>query len=283
MQLDRLQGSIVALVTPFLEDGHIDESSFIALIRHHSTHKTQGLVVGGTTGEGALLSDDEFFHLVHVAVREAGPYMTVIANTGTCSTYETIARTQRAQDMGVHACMVITPYYVKPSQDGLLAHFEAVHDATNVPIILYNVPSRTGVDLKPETVAKLACKPRIVALKDATADVTRLIPGIIHLSGDDATNLDHMCHGGVGAISVTANVAPCELARFYAHKELHLHKQLMPLHQALFCTTNPAPVKYALSLLGLCGPTTRLPLVPLSEAEKSIVHQALSKTLSLCY
>jgi 4-hydroxy-tetrahydrodipicolinate synthase len=290
LDLARLRGSIPALVTPF-RDGRVDIKAFEAFVEWQIAEGSHGLVPCGTTGESPTLSEDEFAAVVGAAVKIAQGRVPVIAGTGSNSTAHAIEMTQLAQKLGADAALVVTPYYNRPTQDGLYLHFEAIAKATRLPILLYNVPKRTSVDISVDTVARLAKIPNIVGIKDATADVSRVTQQraasgsmFALISGEDGTALGFNAHGGVGCISVTANVAPRFCSQFqiacakgdYATAR-ELHERLMPLHDTLFCETSPSPVKYAASLLGKCEKTVRLPLAPLSESSKAKVRAAMTK------
>ncbi|MEL6279279.1 MAG: 4-hydroxy-tetrahydrodipicolinate synthase [Pseudomonadota bacterium] len=285
----RFQGSIVALVTPF-KDGSVDKPALKSLVEWHIAEGTHGIVPVGTTGESPTLSHDEHEEVVAETIEAAGGRIPIIAGTGSNNTVEAIRFTQHAAQAGADAALVVVPYYNKPTQDGLYEHFRAVHDSAEIPIILYNVPGRTVADISVETVARLAKLPRIVGIKDATADLTRpsftrLEAGadFIQLSGEDGTALGFNAHGGVGAISVTANVAPRLCAEFqeatlkgdYA-RALELQDRLMPLHKALFAESSPAPTKFALSVLGKCSDEVRAPLLPATPACQTLVRDAMT-------
>lgn len=281
-------GSIVALITPF-ENGAVDEEAYRALIEWHIEQGTDGLVPCGTTGESPTLSHDEHKHVVELCVRTAAGRVPVIAGTGSNATDEAIELTRHAKQVGADAALVVTPYYNKPTQEGLYQHYRAIHDSVELPIIIYNIPARCVVDMTVETMARLAKLPNIVGVKDATQDLARPIrtriaigPDFCQLSGEDGTLLPFLAAGGHGCISVTANVAPAlcaDVQRAWRQGEVAtaqgLHDRLMPLHGALFCETSPAPVKYAASLLGKCRSDVRLPLVGISEASKETVRQAM--------
>jgi 4-hydroxy-tetrahydrodipicolinate synthase len=286
--LARFRGSIPAVVTPF-RDGKVDLKAFEAFLEWQLSEGTTGFVPCGTTGESPNLSEDEFEAVVSAAVKIAKGKVPVIAGTGSNSTQHAIETTQLAQKLGAAAALVVTPYYNRPTQEGLYLHFRAIAEATRLPIFIYNIPGRSAVDMTVDTMARLARLPNVVGVKDATANLQRATqqrlacgPDFVQLSGDDGTALGFNVHGGVGCISVTANVAPRLCADFqeacragnYA-KARDLHERLMPLHEELFCETSPAPVKYALSVLGKCEPHCRLPLAPLSEASKARVRAAL--------
>ena len=283
------KGSIPALITPF-RDGKVDEAAFRKIIEWHIREGSDAVVPVGTTGESPTLSHDEHKLVVEIAVETVAGRIPVIAGTGSNSTDEAIQLTRHAETAGADAALVVVPYYNKPTQDGLYAHFKAVASAVGLPIFIYNVPSRTVTNIALETIDRLASDcPNIVGIKDATADLTRpsrqrQLTGkkFIQLSGEDGTALGFNAHGGTGCISVTANVAPRLCAEFqeatlkgdYA-KALRLQDRLMPLHTALFVETSPAPVKYAASLLDLCLPDIRLPLVPAGQATKKQVRDAM--------
>jgi len=282
------KGSIPALITPF-RDGAFDEDAFRSLIDWHVEQGTNGLVPCGTTGESPTLDHAEHRRVVEVCIDAAAGRIPVIAGTGSNSTAEAIDLTRHAKQAGADAALVVTPYYNKPTQEGLYQHFKAVQDATDIPILVYNVPPRSAVDMTVETMGRLARLPNIVGVKDATQDLTRPImtrlaigPDFCQLSGEDGTVLPFLAAGGHGCISVTANVAPAlcvEVHRAWRDgnvaKAAALNDRLMPLHKALFCETSPSPVKYAASLLGKCSPEMRLPLVEISETSKDIVKRAM--------
>lgn len=290
LDLARLHGSIPALITPF-RDGRVDIKAFESFVEWQIAEGSHGLVPCGTTGESPTLTEDEFAAVVGAAVKIAKGRVPVIAGTGSNSTAHAIELTQLAQKLGADAALVVTPYYNRPTQDGLYLHFEAIAKATRLPILLYNVPKRTSVDIMPDTMGRLAKIANIVGVKDATADVSRATqqraacgPKFILISGEDGTALGFNAHGGVGCISVTANIAPRLCAQFqtacakgdYATAR-ELHERLMPLHDTLFCETSPAPVKYAASLLAKSDEFCRLPLAPLSETSKAKVRAAMTK------
>ena len=282
------KGSIVALLTPF-RNGRVDEKAFQALCEWQIAEGTHGLVPCGTTGETPTLSHEEHKRVIDLCVEVAGKRVPVIAGTGSNATAEAAELTAYAKKAGVDAVLIQMPYYNRPTQEGLYAHCKAIHDAVDIPIVLYNVPSRSAVDLSQDTLAKLGHLPRIVGIKDATGNIarisaTRLMLGdtFAQLSGEDATALAVLAHGGHGCISVTANVAPRLCAEFqdawFAGKPkqcLNIQDRLMPLHTALFLETNPAPVKYAASLLDLCTDEVRLPLVGLKPETRKKVRTAM--------
>ncbi|PWC52815.1 4-hydroxy-tetrahydrodipicolinate synthase [Azospirillum sp. TSO22-1] len=283
-------GSIVALLTPF-KNGKVDEAAFQSFVEWQVAEGTHALVPCGTTGESPTLSHEEHDRVVELCIEATGGKVPVIAGTGSNSTDEAIRLTQHAKKAGAQAALVVTPYYNKPSQEGLYQHFKAIHDQADLPIIIYNIPGRSVVDMSVATMARLAKLPNIVGVKDATADLARPLrtrvaigPEFCQLSGEDATVTAFLAQGGVGCISVTANVAPRLCAELhnawrrgdYATVE-RIRDQLMPLHDAMFVETSPAPVKYAASLLGKCTPDVRLPLVPASDAAREAVREAMTK------
>ena len=282
-------GSIVALVTPF-RNRRIDERAFQDLVAWHVAQGSHGLVPVGTTGESPTLSHAEHERVVELCIEAVARRRPVIAGTGSNATEEAISLTRHAARVGADAALIVTPYYNKPTQEGLYAHYRAIHDATEIPIIIYNIPGRSVVDMSCETMARLAELPRIVGVKDATADIVRPLltaqlcgPGFCQLSGEDGNALAFLAHGGHGCISVTANVAPrlcASMHEAWRHgrpdEALALQRRLLPLHRALFCETSPAPVKYALARMGKCTEEVRLPLVGLSEAARAKVDAALA-------
>jgi len=282
------RGSFTALVTPF-KNGSLDEKAFRELVDWQITEGTHGLVPVGTTGESPTLSHEEHKQVVEWCVEQSNGRVPVIAGAGSNSTAEAIELSQHAEEAGAAAVLVVTPYYNKPTQEGLYQHFKAINDAIGIPIIIYNIPGRSVIDMSVDTMARLfECK-NIAGVKDATANVVRVSqqravvgPDFNQLSGEDGTALGFMAHGGHGCISVTSNVAPRLCSEFqsaclkgdYA-TALNIQDKLMPLHQNLFIETNPAPAKYALSVLGKCADTVRLPMVPLSEKSKAAVREAM--------
>jgi 4-hydroxy-tetrahydrodipicolinate synthase len=285
---DRIKGSITALITPFT-DGKVDEAAFRKLVNWQIGEGTQGLVPCGTTGESPTLSHEEHNRVIELCVEEARGRVPVIAGTGSNSTEEAIALTRHAKEVGCDAVLSVTGYYNKPTQEGQYRHFMAVADAVDIPIVLYNIPGRAVVRINVDTMARLSRHKNIIGVKDATADLTR--PSLERLacgkdwlmvSGEDGTALGYNAHGGQGCISVTANLAPRLCAEFQAACTAgdyalarEYQDRLMPLHDALFCETSPAPVKYAASLLGLCTPDVRLPLVEASENARTLVKAAM--------
>jgi len=285
------KGSFTALVTPF-KDGKVDEASFERLVEWQIAEGTHGLVPVGTTGESPTLSHDEHKRVVELCIKVAKKRVPVIAGAGSNSTAEAIDFTKHAKSAGADAVLHSTGYYNKPTQDGLYRHFKAISDAVDLPIMLYNVPARTIVDISVPTMARCAQLKNVVGVKDATANVARISQQRLacgkdfnQLSGEDATALGFMAHGGHGCISVTSNVAPglcsqfqnaCLKGDFAA--ALELQDKLMPLHDALFVETNPAPAKYAAWRIGIiASPECRLPLAPLTEATMKVVDEALAR------
>ncbi|MCH8183507.1 MAG: 4-hydroxy-tetrahydrodipicolinate synthase [Proteobacteria bacterium] len=282
------KGSIVALITPF-RYGKVDEEAFQKLVEWQISEGTQGLVPCGTTGESPTLSHAEHKRLVEICISAAAGRVPVIAGTGSNSTAEAIALTLHAKEAGADAALIVTPYYNKPTQEGLFQHYQSIHDAVDLPIIIYNIPSRSMVDMSLETMARLAELPNIVGVKDATSQIarvsaTRLMIGsdFCQLSGEDATALAVLAHGGHGCISVTANIAPRMCAEFHdawaggrPDEALGYQDRLMPLHSALFIETSPAPVKYGASLLDRCTDEVRLPLVGIKDQTKEKVRVAM--------
>ena len=282
------RGSITALITPFTEDG-VDESAFQSFVEWQIGEGTQALVPCGTTGESPTLSHEEHKRVVDLCVEAADGRAPVIAGTGSNSTEECIELTQSAKDSRADAALVVTPYYNKPSQEGLYLHYKAIHDAVDLPIIIYNIPGRSVIDMSVDTMKRLADLPRIIGVKDASNDLTRPIstrlacgPDFCQLSGEDGTILPFLGGGGHGCISVTSNVAPrlCrEMHDAWAAGDpkgaLAITDRLMPLNRALFCETSPAPVKFGAELLGQSNRRVRLPLAPASEAAQEMVREAM--------
>jgi len=282
------RGSFTAMVTPF-KNGSLDERAFRDLVDWQIAEGTNGLVPVGTTGESPTLSHEEHRQVVGWCIAQAKGRVPVIAGAGSNCTAEAIELARHAEKAGADAVLVVTPYYNKPTQEGLYQHFKAINDAIGIPIIIYNIPGRSVIDMSVETMKRLYELPNIAGVKDATANVVRVTQqrqelgeDFNQLSGEDATALGFMAHGGHGCISVTSNVAPRMCAEFqraclrgdYA-TALKLHEKLMPLHAALFAETNPAPAKYALSLLGRCADTVRLPMVLIAEKTKAAVRAAM--------
>lgn len=285
------RGSLVALVTPMTETGEVDTVAFGRLLDWHVQQGSDGIVVAGTTGESATVTAAEAAELLQIAVQRVGGRMPVIAGTGTHSTAESVERTRTACELGVDGVLVVTPYYNRPPQEGLYRHFCVVADAASVPLILYNVPSRTACDLLPATVERLAAHPQIIGIKEATGSVergreilARCGDDFLLLSGDDASCRELVAAGAQGVITVTGNVAP-RLMRDMVEAALaqdadgarELDGRLAGLHTALFCEPNPIPVKWALQRMGLIGPGIRLPLVELGEAQREPVLAAMRR------
>jgi 4-hydroxy-tetrahydrodipicolinate synthase len=282
------RGSFTALLTPF-RNGSLDEQAFRDLVEWQIAEGTNGLVPVGTTGESPTLSHDEHKQVVEWCVEVAKGRVPVVAGAGSNSTKEAIELSRHAEQAGADAVLVVTPYYNKPTQEGLYQHYKAINDAIGIPIIIYNIPARSVIDMTVDTMKRLFELPNIAGVKDATANVIRVSqqrlamgPDLNQLSGEDASALGFMAHGGHGCISVTSNVAPRLCAEFqsaclkgdYAGA-LALQDKLMPLHTALFLETNPAPAKYALSVLGKCAETVRLPMVPVAATTQSAVRAAM--------
>jgi 4-hydroxy-tetrahydrodipicolinate synthase len=291
LESSMFHGSMVALVTPMREDGTIDEACLAQLVEFHIENGTDALVVVGTTGESATLDEEEHCRIIRQVVGLAGGRIPVIAGTGANSTREAIDLTRCAMQGGADACLLVTPYYNKPTQEGLYLHFKAVAEAVPIPQILYNVPGRTACDMSNDTVDRLADISNIVGIKDATGDMVRgreLIERcgsrIDIYSGDDATTLELMRLGGKGGISVTANVAPREMHEMCTaaldgdfERAEAINQRLMPLHKKLFVEANPIPVKWALHEMGLIPAGIRLPLTVLSEQYHETVRQAMKQ------
>jgi 4-hydroxy-tetrahydrodipicolinate synthase len=287
------KGSITALVTPF-RDGRVDQEAFKNFVEWQIAEGINGLVPCGTTGESPTLSHDEHKRVVEICIAAARKRVPVIAGTGSNSTAEAIELTQHAKTAGADAALLVMPYYNKPTAEGQYQHFKAVHDAVDIPIFIYNIPGRSVVDMSVETMARLAKLPRIVGVKDATADLarpmlTRMACGadFCQLSGEDATTLPFLAQSGHGCISVTANIAPrltADLQTAWRGGDIAtaqaINERLMPIHKALFCESSPGPVKYALSRMGKCLADLRLPLAPIAESSRSMVDAAL-KTAGL--
>ncbi|MCV6636347.1 4-hydroxy-tetrahydrodipicolinate synthase [Candidatus Albibeggiatoa sp. nov. NOAA] len=285
------QGSIVALVTPMTDDGQVNYDSLRGLVEFHIENQTDALVAVGTTGESATLNHKEHGEVIRKVIEFANKRVPVIAGTGSNSTAEAIELSQQAQADGADACLLVTPYYNKPTQEGLYQHYKAIAEALEIPVILYNVPGRTACDMLPETVKRLSTIKNIVGIKEAWTDTQRIkdlacfaSDDFVILSGDDATALDVVYAGGKGTISVTANVAPKMMHEMIAHglagrkaEAEELNQKLMGLHKNLFVESNPIPVKYAVHKLGLMGEGIRLPLLPLSEEHRGTVDKAMQQ------
>ena len=282
------KGSITALITPF-KNGHVDETAFQDFVQWQIDQGSHGLVPCGTTGESPTLTHDEDMRVTSLCVEVAKGRVPVIAGTGSNSTDEAIALTHHAKEAGADAALIVVPYYNKPTQEGLYQHYKAIHDAVDIPIVIYNVPGRSVADVSVETMARLAELPNIIGVKDATADLTRpartrlaIDADFCQLSGEDASIVPFLAHGGHGCISVTANVAPrlcSELHVAWQSGDLdtvsQINDRLMDLHGALFVESNPGPVKFAASVLGLCENHLRLPLVPIAAQTEEVVRKAM--------
>jgi 4-hydroxy-tetrahydrodipicolinate synthase len=282
------RGSFTALVTPF-KNGSLDEKAFRDIVEWQISEGTNGLVPVGTTGESPTLSHDEHEKVVEWCIDQVDGRVPVIAGSGSNSTAEAIELSRHAEEAGAEAVLIVTPYYNKPTQEGLYQHYKAINDAIGIPIIIYNIPGRSIVDMSVETMARLFELKNISGVKDATANMTRVSqqraamgPDFNQLSGEDITALGFMAHGGHGCISVTSNVAPRLCSEFQAaclkgdfKAALKLQDKLALLHTNLFVETSPAPIKYAMSLIGKCANTVRLPMVPAGEKAQAAVRQAM--------
>ena len=288
------KGSNVALVTPFKND-KLDDETYIKLIHFHIENGTNGLVPAGTTGESPTLSHNEHERVIDLCVKESNGKLPVFAGTGSNSTEEAISLTTHAEKMGADGALIVTPYYNKPTQEGLYQHYKAINDKCGIPILIYNIPGRSVIDMSVETMARLFELKNIIGVKDATGDLTRvdktlekLGKDFIQLTGNDDNALEFNRRGGVGAISVTANIAPklCSEFQKYSVKDddnsrkesEKLDKILQPIHHAMFVESNPSPVKYAAKLLKLCDDDVRLPLVKVTDKTKEIVKKALESS-----
>ena len=285
------KGSNVALVTPF-KNNKLDEETYIKLINFHLENNTNGLVPAGTTGESPTLSHAEHERVIELCIKEANGRIPVIAGTGSNSTEEAIELTKHAEKAGADGALVVTPYYNKPTQEGLFQHYKAINDNTSLPIIIYNIPGRCVIDMTVDTMARLFELKNIAGVKDATGDLNRLDqtikklgPEFIQLTGEDGLAFEFNKRGGVGIISVTANIAPklcSEMQKFSKSENAEEFKEaeridniLQPIHKALFIESNPAPVKYAAKILGLCDDAVRLPLVKIMDSTKDEVKKSL--------
>ena len=286
------KGSIVALITPF-RNNKLDEECYISLIHHHIKNDTSGLVPAGTTGESPTLSHEEHERVIELCVKESKGKIPVIAGTGSNSTDEAIRLTKYAEKVAADAALVVTPYYNKPTQEGLYQHFKSINDNCSIPLIIYNIPPRSVVDMSVDTMARLFELKNIIGVKDATGDLDRVDqqkkkmgPDFIQLSGEDATALEFNMRGGVGCISVTANIASKLCSEFQEAslsknnsnllaKAKEINDKLMPLHKSLFIESSPSPVKYAASLLNLSSDEVRLPLVKITEESKKTIRSAM--------
>ena len=286
------KGSNVALITPF-KDNKLDIDAYIKLIHFHLDNGTNGLVPAGTTGESPTLSHDEHEKVIELCIRESKGKIPVIAGTGSNSTSEAISLTKHAEKVGADGALVVTPYYNKPTQEGLYQHYKAINDNTNLPIIIYNIPSRCVIDMSVDTMARLFELKNIVGVKDATGDPVRISdtlkklgPEFIQLTGEDGFAYEFNKRGGVGIISVTANIAPKLCSDFQKYSKSKTDNEikeaeridqiLQPLHKSLFIESNPAPVKFAAKLLGLCGDEIRLPLVKIKKETELKVKETLA-------
>ena len=287
------KGSIVALITPF-RNNKFDEDCYISLIHHHLKNGSAGLVPAGTTGESPTLSHEEHKRVIELCVKESKGKIPVIAGTESNSTDEAISLTKYAEKIGANASLVVTPYYNKPTQEGLYQHFKSINDNCSIPIIIYNIPPRSVVDMSVDTMSRLFELKNIIGVKDATGDLNRVDqqrkkmgPDFIQLSGEDGIALEFNLRGGVGCISVTANVAPKLCSEFQEAltaknnsnllaKAKQINDKLMPLHKSLFIESSPSPVKYAANLLNLCSDDVRLPLVKITDETKKIVKSAMT-------
>ena len=286
------KGSNVALITPF-KDNSLDEESYIKLINFHIQNGTNGLVPAGTTGESPTLNHEEHQKVIEICIKESGGKVPVIAGTGSNSTDEAVSLTKHAEKAGANGALIVTPYYNKPTQEGLYQHYKKINDNTSLPIIIYNIPGRCVIDMSVDTMAKLFELKNIAGVKDATGDLNRLDqtikklgPEFIQLTGEDGLAFEFNKRGGVGIISVTANIAPkqcSEMQKLSKSKNIEdikkaekIDKSLQPLHKALFIESNPAPVKYAAKILGLCNDEIRLPLVNIQKKTEDEVNKALS-------
>ena len=285
------KGSNVALVTPFKND-KLDDATYIKLIHFHIKNGTNGLVPAGTTGESPTLSHGEHEKVIELCVKESNGKLPVFAGTGSNSTEEAISLTSHAEKIGADGALIVTPYYNKPTQEGLYQHYKAINDKCGIPILIYNIPGRSVIDMSVETMAKLYELKNIIGVKDATGDLSRVDQTLkkmgkefIQLTGNDDNALEFNKRGGVGAISVTANIAPklCSDFQKFSKSESdnekkeaeRLNRILQPIHHSMFVESNPSPVKYAAKLLGLCDDSVRLPLVEVTDQTKEIVRQAL--------
>ena len=288
------KGSNVALITPF-KNNKLDDDNYIKLIHFHIKNGTSGLVPAGTTGESPTLSHDEHERVIELCVKESNGKLPVIAGTGSNSTEEAISLTTHAEKIGANGALIVTPYYNKPTQEGLYQHYKAINDKCGIPIIIYNIPGRSVVDMSVDTMAKLYELKNIVGVKDATGDLNRVDQSLkkmgkdfIQLTGNDDNALEFNKRGGVGTISVTANIAPKLCSEFQKFSLLNdekskleaerIDKILQPLHHSMFVESNPSPVKYAAKLLDLCDDEVRLPMVKVNNKTKKIVEDALKST-----
>ena len=286
------KGSNVALITPF-KDNKLDVESYVKLVHFHLNNGTNGLVPAGTTGESPTLSHDEHEKVIEICIKESNGKIPVIAGTGSNSTSEAISLTKHAERVGADGVLVVTPYYNKPTQEGLYQHYKAINDNTSLPIIIYNIPSRCVIDMSVDTMSRLFELKNIVGVKDATGDLNRIDQTIkklgsefIQLTGEDGLAFEFNKRGGVGIISVTANIAPKLCSDFQKYSKSksdneikeaeRINQMLQPLHKSLFIESNPAPAKYAAKLLGLCSDEIRLPLVKIKKETEEEVKKALT-------
>ena len=283
------KGSYVALITPF-KNGKVDETAFQSFVEWQIREGTHGLVPCGTTGESPTLSHDEHHRVVELCIEVAKGKVPVMAGAGSNSTEEAVSLTRHAKKAGADAVLVVTPYYNKPTQEGLYRHYKAINDAVDIPIFVYNIPPRCVVDITPETMARIAKLPNVVGVKEATGDVTRFTKHrrligkeFVQMSGDDGLALAQMAHGGAGCISVTGNVAPRLVSQFQNaclggkfDEARALHERLAPLHEALFVEASPGPVKFGANLLGKCEADVRLPICEIAESSKTAVRKAMT-------
>lgn len=284
------KGAITALITPFKE-GRVDEEAFQSLVEWQIEQGIDGLVPCGTTGESPTLSHKEHNRVIELCIEAVDGRVPVIAGSGSNSTDEAIMMANHAKIVGAEGILVVSPYYNKPTQEGLYQHFKAIHDEVEIPMVLYNIPGRSVVNMTDDTIARLAELPNIVGIKDAAGDLNRISTlrakvghEFVQLSGDDGTSLAFNAQGGVGCISVASNIVPklcVEMHKVWedgnAKKALELHDYLTPLYSALFCESSPGPVKYAASLMGFCLPDLRLPLVQPSDGSKAQIREVLKK------
>jgi 4-hydroxy-tetrahydrodipicolinate synthase len=286
-----LKGSNVALVTPFKND-KLDDDTYIKLIHFHIKNGTNGLVPAGTTGESPTLSHDEHERVIELCIKESNGKLPVCAGTGSNSTEEAISLTTHAEKMGANGALIVTPYYNKPTQEGLYQHYKAINDKCGIPIIIYNIPGRSVIDMSVDTMARLYELKNIVGVKDATGDLSRVDQTLkkmgndfVQLTGNDDNALEFNNRGGIGAISVTANIAPKLCSDFQKFSKSsddnevtqakNLDKILQPIHHSMFVESNPSPVKYAAKLMGLCDDNVRLPLVKVTDPTKELIKKTL--------
>jgi 4-hydroxy-tetrahydrodipicolinate synthase len=284
------RGSITALITPF-KDGALDENAFSQMVEWQISEGTHGLVPMGTTGESPTVTKDEHKRVIELCIEAAAGRVPVIAGTGSNNTLEAIHYTRFAKQAGADGALIVAPYYNKPGQEGLYQHYKTIQDEVDIPILVYNIPGRSVVDVSVETMARLARLPNIVGVKESTGDVTRISKhreligkDFIQVSGDDPLALAVMAYGGHGCISVTSNIAPKLCSQFQEacmsgdfKQALVLWGKLMPIHEVMFCETNPAPAKYAASQLGLCGSEVRLPLTQMTENGRQAVDDIITR------